>query len=799
MPDIATLGIKIENGDVIKATASLNALAVAGEKSEDRTAKLTRRMALAEMAARSMDAELGRNGRTMALLQIEAQKMDAEYGQASRQMALMEIEARKMNDALAEGTKGHEIHVQGLSRIGNGLAALVGHATGVPPILEKIGDAVGIMAIGHIATVGVLAGFAAIAFGYEKITERAREAEEQARKTATEFDRIAHMDVKGQGGAASLLYAGDPNAGLDKEGNVNLAAFGVKELERQRAEFERRTRARMPQGGPGGITMVLTEDARTAVDALKKVNEELEHRNKLLQSLSVSIPRAGIAGAAADLPGQITDQLREQKRVADEAAREAERMQRQADVLANAKNKEAISAVKAIEHTRLENDGLRALIAARNDSKEAIDAATIAQAGNLAVAQQAADISPALAAGVRREAEEHARLTIQLNDEQAARKAAEEAAKKAAADALEATRRQLHEVDRLLKSTFNSLFTSIFTSGKSIFQALFDAIKQGFLRLVSDILAARLSERIAASALGGIMGSLIPGAAGAQGVGGAGATNYLGGNIGAQTAAGVGAAGIGGALAGYGTGASLYSTSHGDFGNYARGALGGSASGALTGAMVGAAIGPIGAAAGAAIGGITGFVGGLFGAGSAAKEAAKAMVLLQASIKLNYEAMDATIRGDPLGVAIAQAKAYFDEQRKLTEDAYSGGSREVQRVAILHQLDDQEARRIQQLKDEAIATRQTSAAMLNLTQSYKAQYAVFAAINPGLGAGGQSGGMLMAPTSRTSAVSAAPTTLQPLVFQVDGRTLAQAMLKQYGGRSTGSPDGGFIELVSKVT
>jgi hypothetical protein len=56
--DLATLGIKVENGDVVKATSSLNSMAVAGEKTEKATQRLTRRMALLEIQRAKMDAAI---------------------------------------------------------------------------------------------------------------------------------------------------------------------------------------------------------------------------------------------------------------------------------------------------------------------------------------------------------------------------------------------------------------------------------------------------------------------------------------------------------------------------------------------------------------------------------------------------------------------------------------------------------------------------------------------------------------------------------------------------------------------
>ncbi|MDB4913106.1 MAG: hypothetical protein JWM95_750 [Gemmatimonadetes bacterium] len=128
MADIATLSIVVENADVPKATASLEGLSVAGAKSEAATQRLTRRMALLEIEARSIDTAMRAvavgveyTSRAMGLEQIKAMEMDAAMQKAavdsralaeaqriaatsvdytSRAMGLAEIEARKMDAAM---------------------------------------------------------------------------------------------------------------------------------------------------------------------------------------------------------------------------------------------------------------------------------------------------------------------------------------------------------------------------------------------------------------------------------------------------------------------------------------------------------------------------------------------------------------------------------------------------------------------------------------------------------------------------------------------------------------------------
>jgi hypothetical protein len=59
--DLATLSIAVDNGDVVKAETSLNSLTVAGTKTEAATQRLTRRMALLQIEAQKVDAEMTRN------------------------------------------------------------------------------------------------------------------------------------------------------------------------------------------------------------------------------------------------------------------------------------------------------------------------------------------------------------------------------------------------------------------------------------------------------------------------------------------------------------------------------------------------------------------------------------------------------------------------------------------------------------------------------------------------------------------------------------------------------------------
>jgi tape measure domain-containing protein len=78
-PTLATLGIKVENGEVVKATTALNSMTVAGAKTEASTQRLTRRMALLEIQAREMDAALGQTTKRASSLDSTIAQLAAGF------------------------------------------------------------------------------------------------------------------------------------------------------------------------------------------------------------------------------------------------------------------------------------------------------------------------------------------------------------------------------------------------------------------------------------------------------------------------------------------------------------------------------------------------------------------------------------------------------------------------------------------------------------------------------------------------------------------------------------------------
>jgi hypothetical protein len=494
-----------------------------------------------------------------------------------------------------------------MGRLRSSITTVAASALQSAPGVAQFGSVIGSLALGSAATVGIMAGLAAIGYAYQKITQDARDATAAQKDLLKEFDRIAHMDVRGQGAAASLLFSGDPNS------SDAMTRQSVADLQRQRAELQRRAQASTMVGGRGGFARVLTDDAKEAIGPLQKVNAELERRNRLLLSVTGpggSLGRAGLAQAAEDLPGQVTKDIEERKRAARDAAREAEAAaKRDHDLrLANL----TVEIDTAVRKTRAKND------------------------------QEAAQVKANLA-GVAAEVER---------------------VQKAYAAANPATDPKEKQYQDAMRQEWRRGLDAMLTGGLRSWSSFFDSVFGLFRRLMDRMEAAGKDS-------GALYGALK-----------------------------LGGAALSGGMAGFSVGQQVYSSSHGGFGNTARGALGGAAAGALAGS----AFGPVGTAVGA----VTGLIGGIIGIGSASKEAAKAMAEAVKNVTLSMDSLRATVKNDTLGQAIAAVEADRAARAKQIEDAWSGGGAGSDRVLWRTQqhkeLNALEDERIRQLREEYAIT-----------------------------------------------------------------------------------------------
>jgi hypothetical protein len=281
-----------------------------------------------------------------------------------------------------------------------------------------------------------------------------------------------------------------------------------------------------------------------------------------------------------------------------------------------------------------------------------------------------------------------------------------------------------------MQSAFADFFTNLFNDGIKSFQNLAKAFKDLFTKVIADILAQRVMQRLISlidggknSNLGALQitaGATMLAAAKLQ-LAAAGAMATAAG-VTPPTAPGGGGGGpspiynlpkkvgnIGIGLAGLGVGYGLGNSIGG-----AGGVLAGAAGGAATGAALGAQIGAVGGPAGAAIGGIAGFVGGLIGVGAAAKRQREEMKQLQAQ----HEAFTDSIKVQ-LGILsdvdaqVKETKRVFDEQRRQAFGGWTPDGKVPKGVklppdlyAAWDEMSRLEAARIQQIRDEAAAIKQ---------------------------------------------------------------------------------------------
>jgi TP901 family phage tail tape measure protein len=265
---------------------------------------------------------------------------------------------------------------------------------------------------------------------------------------------------------------------------------------------------------------------------------------------------------------------------------------------------------------------------------------------------------------------------VELNDVLTQREAKQKAAAERTKKLLEEQARETARFEEQFLRTVSSGLEGVLRNGLNGFRDFTNAVKDLFLKLFADLLAANVFKRLT-----GALGSLVPGA-------GLQAQNIGNANVGAASG-GLGTlagAGLAGGAVGFGVGS--LST------NRTLGTLGGAASGAATGAALG---GPVGAV----IGGVAGAIGGFFGAKKKAEEAAKA---LEEGRKRLFDALDSIrqeLSGDKLAGALAQAKQQFADLRKQAEETFKGRKNEDERRKVLADINALEQRRLAQLREEA--------------------------------------------------------------------------------------------------
>jgi hypothetical protein len=109
-----------------------------------------------------------------------------------------------------------------IGRLGNAVADLGAHLTGVHPILGKVVEVVGMFAVGHALTLGVITGITLIALAWDKYSEKVRKATEEQNKLVASSMEALRTRALGPGGEFA---------------NIATAAQGrISDLQTERAE-----------------------------------------------------------------------------------------------------------------------------------------------------------------------------------------------------------------------------------------------------------------------------------------------------------------------------------------------------------------------------------------------------------------------------------------------------------------------------------------------------------------------------------------------------------------------------------
>jgi hypothetical protein len=686
--DIAVLGIEVKTDGVAKAITSLDGMAVAGAKAEKSTEFVTRRMALAEIAARNMDAAITRNSSAFGRLQSAMAGLD--HVMPGLTTAMKTLGSFAVVGFIGHETVEHTIEAQNAMAQLEAAVKSTGGAAGrtVDQLDELSMELQKQTAYSHIAVQGA----EAMLLTFDKI--RGVNFDRAVRDVT---DLAARMGGDLQGAAVQVGKAlQDPEHGL-----AALRKSGVSFSDSQIALIKSLYDAGQAAEGQRVIMGALEHQyggsAAAARDTLAGALEGLKNAWGDLFELT----RGGSQGAVNAI-NAMTHALEEHgltmNTILADAVVDWETMKtsiaKVAAIMALPIDKNFLQEARNIIHqldeelihftikqSRAAKTGPAAGLGGRGHDEESAGAKKQREQNEDMVrqAKQALEI-----AGLEGRAQEMARIGYEETNK------AIKAQRELKGDLLDETLKAIHVVADYQRQAVTV------TADKRFAKDLQEIWQKG----VSDVIRAT-HEGIGSmlSSVGSLFHDML-------------VRMQREGQSNPRLEYAMAA--ISGGLAGFDTGQSLYSSSHGALGNYARGAIGGAASGAMAGAMIGTSILPvIGTAAGAVTGAVAGLVGGILGIGSASHQAAKAMAEAQAAIRLSLDALRARADNDPLAAGIAQINAEREQLRKAIEDAYSGGgsgSEQVRRRnAALAEMNANEDKLVAQLREAIALQKQQSA------------------------------------------------------------------------------------------
>ena len=296
------------------------------------TGEIQKMDAALQKMGRAHSAAIAEDQRRTQVLHTEALRMDAATNSLythNRAVVLAHGQALRMNAAFDAGNKAVGRAVPSLGRLNNVFQMLAIQATGVNPVIGRLGSTLGMFAIGGLQMTAVLAGLAAIGYAWNKLTEDTRRAKEQA-KEYLEALRQARDTRSGTGLADQWVAARDAVEKLEEKiagsqpGSARRAKL-VAELSEARgllAEAERlihesTTHKRTPSLGGLSANQLAAAQEATARQAetlrgniaLATTTEEAAELNNQLRSVQETwrLLNGEIARRGDDLPAVIDE------------------------------------------------------------------------------------------------------------------------------------------------------------------------------------------------------------------------------------------------------------------------------------------------------------------------------------------------------------------------------------------------------------------------------------------------------------------------------------------------------------
>lgn len=634
--DLATMGLAIDSNGALIAIKDLDKLAETGEKTEQR---------LKQSSAKSSQA--------MNTQAASVQRLGSNQGKTA-------ISA---------------------SRMGNAFQTLTVQALGANRALFSVASLLGTFALGGGIMAAVLGGLAAVAFAWNRIGRAARDAKKDQDDAIASLLKMKSIEQAGPGGETALNTEAARAARTRQENQASKFETAAGQS-RERGDFmaarffdwrAQRIRDALAKTAEA-ITTGEAAVSRATVEAATE-QEQIYRRqlaNLVATNQATARERADALALLQDYQQRIkttTDQsLRSEfasgieelssalfpnaQKAAREAANEIKRFREEIErsneaILESALENIATSQEK-IDALRVEVDQQRRMNAAMVEGQHAVDALTIAMAGENAARDLEGKAMPRAIQQARELAEEKARLSIaerQIAD--AMEKQREEREEKERKDAERKRDEEKYADD--MRAIWRQGIGKIVTDGTKSFRDFFENV----LKMFSQLMRRMEQEGKDSGALYGMLK--------------------------------IGGAAIGGGLAGYEVGSRTTSG--------VRGAGMGALSGAATGYAMG---GPVGAAVGA----VTGFIGGIIGSGKAAREAAREMAALQKALAATMKVLRAQVAGDDLAVTIAQIQAQTDALKKQASEAYKGRANEAERFRIQREAEALGAKLIEQAREE---------------------------------------------------------------------------------------------------